>query len=294
MPSRRRYLASLVAAGSIAGCLGDSGESSMNTGQGTPDSPTTMATTREPQTATRGETVSIDGATLTLGDVVVWDSLFVQASADSKDVITDSDERYLLTTVSIEGDRPIEPSSYSLKADGERVAVGETEFASRNYGYLDSRAYRSDRGGGWLGFTPPAPLDADTVTLDVDGSGWTLSDSTVAQLNEPLAGFDIVAFDYPETVIPDEAFTVSVTVQNTGPVPGRFRGVLNVANITYAYYPYPFTIDLDPGEQGTWRKAFDPDSGLDDPGDTGGLYLRTQSGNRNAEIEAVAASTTET
>lgn len=284
MPSRRQFLAAVGATG-LAGCVGEPEPSETAFPSPTPGTASPAAV---------GEAVTVDGATVTLEQVAVRDSLFVQASADSKDVLARDGERFLLTTVTVEGDAPESADAFSLAVDGETVATGSTTFASNHYGYLDRWPYDPDgeRGdpGGWVGFTPEAPLSGESVAVAVGDAGWRLPDEAVDHLQRPLPGYELVSFDYPERVGPEETFTVSVSVENTGPVAGTFRGVLNVANIEYAYYPYPFELTLGAGERGTWEKEFDASN----INNSGGLHLRTPVGNPDGTVEVVDPTPTAT
>lgn len=292
MPSRRRLLA-VLGAGALAGCVGEEGPPDSSP----TDSPTTSSTVSPPATpATVGNPISVDGATLTLEQVAVRDSLFVQASADSKDVLARDGERFLLGTVTVDGDGPASPSAFSLIVDSETVGTGSTEFARNHYGYLDRWPYDPDgeRGtpGGWVGFTPNAPLSGEPVSVAVGDAAWRLPEEAVEQLHQPLPSYDLLSFDHPETVGPEETFTVSVTVENTGAVAGTFRGVLNVSNIEYAYYPYPFELALEPGSRKTWEREFDAENVHGDG--TGGLHLRTPTRSRDSSVEVVEPTETPT
>ena len=296
MPSRRAVLAALGSSTVIAGCLGS--------GAGTPtasDSP--AETNREPTTSpiaeptaqlpAVGETVSVDGSDLTLERVRCVGSL-PYVYTDSGDVQYNSDGRYVLARVTTSADSPPAASRYSLVAAGGRThAVGSTGSFwlgpdGDRYPYsAGSGSNVSGSSGGWLAFPVDAELDVESPQIAVGATGWVLPESVVARLRQPAARYELRELAHPETVTPEESFTVSVAVENVGPVSGTFRAVLNTS-IRYASYARPVFVDLDPGEQRTWELAFGPDDGLNEVGEIGGLDLRTPDGDRNGEIEVVA------
>jgi hypothetical protein len=296
MPSRREYLAALGASTVLAGCLGN--------GDGTPtasDSP--AETSREPTTTPTAEptaqlpavggTISVDGVDLTLERVRCTGSL-PYVYTDSGDVQTNPEGRYVLAKVTTPSSSPPAASRYSLVAAGGRAyAIGSAgSFWLGPDG--DRDPYRpgpgsdvGDSSGGWLAFPVDAELDADAPRVAVGTTGWRLPDRVVARFRQPAARYELRELAHPETVTPDEAFTVSVAVENVGPVSGTFRAVLNTS-IRYASSARPVFLDLDPGERRTWELDFGPDEGLNEVGEVGRLDLRTPSGDRNGEIEVVA------
>ena len=164
-------------------------------------------------------------------------------------------------------------------------------------GHRDSYSPGPDDGtesGGWLAFPVDGELDPESPKITVLDTGWRLPQSVTERLRQPAPQFNLVSFDHPETVAPDEPFTVSVTAENVGPVMGSFRGVLNAANVRYAYYPHEFALALDPGERATWELEYAGDEGLNDADDSGQFDLRTVAGNREGTVEVDGAAGTET
>jgi hypothetical protein len=294
MPSRRRFLAVLGSTG-LTGCVGgpesavtgtDSTSTSTDTGTGT------TTTTQTPDRSAVGDTITADGAALTLVEVVTASGLpFVYT--DSGGVQSSEGRRYVLADIATRGSSPPAASRYSLTA-GARL-VGPAEPRGSYWFGLDEHRYPYSPGpgggtdsGGWLAFPVEGELDADAPQITVNGAGWRLPESVTERLRQPAPQFDLVSFDYPETVGSEEPFDVSVTAANTGRVAGTFCGVLN-ASIKYASYAYPFWLDLDPGEEATWSKAYGGGEGVNEPGDTGSLDLRTMVGERDGEIEVTTA-----
>lgn len=304
MPSRREYLAA-VGIGALAGCLG--GAETPTTDEppasATPTSSPTASPASTAAPATVGESQAGDGTELTLETVDVQGSLS-RVYTDSGDVRGAADGRFVLAELStpasttdadapsagrytlVDGDeraRPIEPEgSLWLSPDGDRWAYSPGSGPSTG-----------DSPGGWLAFRVDAELDAEAPRLVVGDGAWTLPDHVAERLRQPAARYAVRSFDYPETVGPDEGFTVSVTAENVGPVAGTFRAVLN-ASIQYASMAYPVRLDLEPGESATWEKEYGPSMGLNEVDQRGRVHLATATGERQGSIEVVAETATPT
>ncbi|MBP1987436.1 hypothetical protein [Halolamina salifodinae] len=289
MPSRREYL---VVAGSLSlgGCLDNGGASTLSGTTTTTAGTATPAATATP--AQVGEAVNVNGAEVTLNRVTTQSSFVYQESADTKGVATREGERFLLAEFGISSESRPTVTQFSIVADGETVSEPIRDYRTRQPSGPSFDRSPYDENGGWLLFPVPAELDAESIRIVVGDVGWGLSDAVSTQLRQPLPTFDIVSFEHPETVETDEEFSVSVTAENIGETTGTFRGVLNVAGVEYAVYPYPFELELDPGESATWTREYGPESGLNEAGDTGSLDLRTPVGDRGGEIEVVDKTST--
>lgn len=301
MPSRRTFLTAVVGT-ATGGCLHgpptDPAERSTRTRARSP-SPTTptadpSTVSPTPVTGRVGETLDVDGAWVTVERVLVQDSLMYASSPDSMAVATSESGRYVLVEVSVSGELPPGASQFAVLVDGEQVGGSAADHRVRSYGDPVRGPYDTDRGG-WLVYTVPAPLDASTAAIAVEGTRWRFPDRTVERLRDPLATYDLVGFDAPAKVTPDQAFAARVTVENVGNVAGTFRGVLNAAGGRYAFYPYPFELDLPVGGRTTWTKEFPAGmDGLDEPGEAMRLHLRTAAGDRHREVECVAGTAAST
>jgi hypothetical protein len=292
MPSRRAFLAAFGSSVALAGCLGSGG--------GTPTASDSPARTSRKPTATPtaqlpavGETVSVDGSDLTLERVRCAGSL-PYVYTDSGGVQTNPEGRYVLARVTTPAESPPAASRYSLVAAGGRAhAVSSTGSFwlgpdGDRYPYSPgSEPNVGGSSGGWLAFPVDAELDVDSPHIAVGATGWALPEPVVVRLRQPAARYELRELAHPETVTPAESFTVSVAVENVGPVSGTFRAVLNTS-IRYASYARPVFVDLDPSAQRTWELAFGPDDGLNDVGRVGELDLRTPVGDRGGDIEVVA------
>lgn len=298
MPSRREFLAA-VGLGSLAGCLGDGGTGSNDT-EGPPASALTSPTPSPESTATPaavGESNVVDGTSLTLEQVDVQGSLSY-AYTDSGDVRSADGGRFVLAELSTpESTAPsAAPSTgdFTLVTGGERVRPITPNGSLWLSAQGDRGPYSPGPGpsaggspGGWLAFRLDAELDAESPRLAVGDAAWALPAQVTERLRQPVAQYALRSFDYPDTVTPDEGFTVSVTAENVGSVSGTFRGVLNTS-IRYASMAHLVRLDLAPGESATWEKEYGPSMGLNEVGGIGSVDLRTPLGNRDGDIEVVA------
>ena len=294
MPSRRDLLAAFGTAAVASGCLGSpSGSAADSTGTDAPPatestSNPTASPSATPESNQVGDTVTLGAVDMTVDRVVVQDSLVHAASPDSMNVDTQTGERYVLAEISVAGSNPPAAAAFSLLADGDAVATGGT-LGFGFYGGPRRTHYHRDGDGGWVNFVVPASMDVQLASVAVENARWSLGERTVERLRDPLAEFELVEFAVPRAVTPDTRFEAAVTVENVGDVAGTFRGVLNVAGGKYAMYPYPFALDVPPGERGTWRREFSTaEENLDGPGDGMQFDLRTAVGIRESSLEVVA------
>lgn len=299
MPSRREalyLLGTAVGSSGLAGCLSDDidGGTSTPAESATPGESPTPSATPEPTTvaADLGETLTVDGVDLTLRRVVVQGSLLT-VYTDSGTVTQNPGGRYVLAKLSTTADSAPAAGEYALAVDDSRV--GSTAPRGSFWTIRDGRRTQytppdgpvSDGPGGWLAFPVEGDREAESPRLTVGDASWQLPERAVERLRKPATEYDLVGLDYPETVTPDESFTVTVTAENVGSVAGTFRGMLNTS-VQYASYPRSVRIDLEPGEQGTWELSFGVDEGLNEVGDTGDLHLETVGGDADGRIETVA------
>ncbi|WP_435115134.1 hypothetical protein [Halolamina sp. C58] len=297
MPSRREYLA-IAGLGSMAGCLGGN-ESTTTERDPTPTATKTPVSTAPATVSTDdpagvGEPVTVDGVDVTLERVAVQSSLAV-VYTDSGDVIANTDGRFVLAAFDAGPAGPAAPAAdrYTLVTAGERerpMEPGGGFWLSENgrREQYSTESATSEAGGGWLAFPVDGGLDAEAAQITVGSGAWALPERVTERLSQPAPRYELRSFDHPETVTPDEPFSVSLTVENVGSVAGTFRGVLNVRGVQYAVYPYPIRVDLEPGETDIWTKEYGPDEGLNDVDQTGAFDLRTPVGDREGEIEVIA------
>lgn len=307
MPSRRDALGLLgttLGSVALAGCLGDSTDAGTSTSDGNADSIESPndepSPTHEPtgEPAGLGDTRTVDGVDLTLRRVVVQGSLLT-VFTDSGAVTENPDGRYVLAKLSTTAESAPAAGEYGLAVDGSPVGSVTprgnfwTVPGGRRTQYTPPEAAVSDGPGGWLAFPVEGGLAAESPRLTVGSASWRLPERAVERLRKPAAEYDLVGFDYPETVATEESFTVSVTAKNVGSVAGAFRGMLNTS-VQYASYPHPIRMDLSPGEQGTWELSYGVREGLNEPGDSGGLLLETVGGDADGRIEVPDSAGTST
>jgi hypothetical protein len=267
--------------------------------------PTTATTDPASTPATVGTTQSVGDTSVTVSNVAGQGSVLYLDSPDSMAVATPDDGRYVLATVAGSESGP-PPGAFALVVDGDRyrarpdVLGGPFRISDRGPAYDPS--YGTD--GGWVAFVVPSPLDAHEGRIVVADDGetavWRLDESTVAALRRPTARFELRAVEIPGTVTVGEPVSVRVAAENVSEVPGVFRGVLNVANLQYAYAPYPFALETEPGEVVVWEKTFDetPPEGVGSVGFfletvAGGTEVRATVRGRNEPTHG-PATTTET
>lgn len=240
MPAgRRAFLTSIGAAATgLAGCL-DGGES--------PGSPTRTSTanpsdTAAPDAVTLGDSVSIDGVTVTVSTLVAAHSVRYLSAPDAIDVISTSDDQFAFVDVSVdEGSSP--PRRFWLVADGTSYGPGiEGLGPARADAPVTGRRYGESTPQGFLDFRVPAPLDAESVAVVLGGDGpertdvrpgpadvvarWSVPSAAATPLRSPPPAFSS-SVDAPDSVPATEPIPVTLTVTNEGDGPGVFRAAIN-------------------------------------------------------------------
>lgn len=287
MPSRRGLLAACTAGvASIAGCstLVD------RSGEGTPsraDSPprTASPTDRSPAGPARiGTTRGVGDATVTVTAATSQTSVVHRDSPDSMAVAVPRD-RFVLVGLGATAPSPA-IEDFALVAGDRAFGASRVGFGSLRVRGERKHVYRggSDRSvQGFLAFEVPAPLSVGSARVECRDATWELPGEVLAALRRPTPAWALESFDVPDPLRAGETATVSATFHNTGDVDGRFRGALNVANLNYAYVPYPFSVRVAAGERGTWTRE------LSVPADaterSPGFYLRTPAGSRERAVE---------
>lgn len=224
MPSRRAYLATLVAVG-LAGCVDDPPGTDSPESDSPADSPTASPT-------------PTDSAAGSADDVVVEAAAVQYAYRHIESVdwnaIQPADGQFVFVTVDAgEAQSPPDPTAITLVADGERY--DHEDIADRMPVDLEvgGSAYLPDRDGaenrGWLAFETPAQLDDDpTLRLEAGSEprDFDLS-SDRATSAPPEWEFDV---DAPGTVAPESTFDIATTAENVGDGAGTFRGAVNFSS----------------------------------------------------------------
>lgn len=274
---RRRELLTLAAGtlATAAGCL-ESGD-----GAG----PTATQTTSETPTATDSEDSAV-------GDVTV-DSLqpgiIEMGTPDSIGVFGDDRQFIFLHVNPGPGEAP-DPSAFAFELDGSEYApVEKTQRIWRRYNEGEDAEYSPDLAG-WLLFDLPETADdASTARLTWPDGSWQPGDAIRERLASPTPSFD-VSVDAPETVPVGESPSITLTVENTGSVPGRFLAAFNHAGPNIAYMPEAaFRPLLEAGESREWNvepSLYNPEE--ISAGDTTRLTFDWVGGKMNREVEFVA------
>lgn len=247
-PNRRALLrAGGLALAGLAGCVGDSGSGTAD--DSPPESTASETTTAEPQTETTG------GTSLDLDPRSVQSSFFYLTTPDSMDVEAVEGRQFLFVAASPSGEWP-RPGALELVADGERYrgTTGPGSVSAYQL-YEQGRVYDpEEERAGWVAFEVPNPLDAESVALEYENRRRALAEAYRTALAAPPAAFELVSFDAPERVEPDETFEVSLAVENVGEGDGTFRASLNESGP--AYVPHQVELSVPAGERAEWSETF--------------------------------------
>lgn len=292
MPSTRRSALRVLGVGlvgSVAGCTaGERGSDARKRTHSRTDESTETdsltATEAPPSTpgpgVEIGETQAVDDASVTVRRVGVQKS-FLSLQTDSMYAGFERGTQYVFAEISGSERAPSSPD-FAL-ATSEGSFGGTTNDIARNvHGWETSYSSFYDADG-WIAFPVPSPLDTVFARIVVGDAAWELGDEHLRALSRPAASYEVTGFDYPSAVGFDESFSVDVTVRNTADVRGTFRGALNVANGKYAYYPYPFALELEPGRTASWNKEYGAGE-LDGSAREMDLHLRTVAGTRHGSV----------
>jgi hypothetical protein len=240
--TRRRTLLTLGATAlgtSVAGCL--SGD----------DSPTDD----DEETDERPTDNPDDGSdSVTVRDVTVLPEVVTRNSPDSYGVYGGQSSQYVVVEVAVDSPDEHPPESFAVEA-GETydatadVGDGEGFLADFDTAY----GARDDGSSGWLAFSLPKPLEAETAALTWEGASHEFGEGPLERLRRPPASFD-VRFETPEAVTPGETVTATVTAENVGDVDGTFVGALNRVGPDIDYIPEAaIVLNVASGEAETWE-----------------------------------------
>jgi hypothetical protein len=260
MPSSRRALLTGVGAAltGFAGCLdfgGGTDRPSSPTGTSTATPSPTPTTTALTDT-TLGNAIALDtdgdgrgdGITVVVSDLVAAHSIRYLTAPDAFGVADASGEQFALVHVAARGEgTPPTPDGFSLVVDGTTYDAGiEAVGPARVDAPVSGRPYGGPTRRGNLGFRVPAPLDADTVAIQLAETGrWTVPDSALDALRSPPPAFS-TRIEVPDAVAADEAISVRIDVTNEGEGLGTFHGAINHRGPLYAADSFSFS--LPPGE----------------------------------------------
>ncbi|AZH24672.1 hypothetical protein [Haloplanus aerogenes] len=274
MPSSRRALLTSVGAAltGLAGCLDGSDDGPTDSTATTTPTPTSTATpdstptdTPAGERLTLGESLSLDGVTLTVSDLVTAHSARYLTAPDAMGVATTRSNQFVFVDVSARGEGlPPAPHRFALVADGDYYGSGIAFIGpARVDAPVTGRRYTDSNPDGHVGFRVPSPLDAESVAVILGGgpevtdmqpddgtvrARWQIPESALAPLRSPPPTFE-TTITVPDSVAADETITVRLDVTNTGDGDGTFYGALNHQGPLYA--ADPFTFSLPAGESTT-------------------------------------------
>ena len=249
--TRRRTLRALGATAlgaSIAGCSsGDDAPTDDPGDEENDDSPTD-----------EGDDERSDG--VTVQSVAVRPEVVTLNTPDSYGVYGGRSSQYVVAEVAVASpdDHPLE--SFAVETGGETydtTSVGPGQENAFLAGLGGAYRVRGNDSSGWLAFSLPKPLEAETATLTWEGASHEFGEAALERLRRPPASFD-VRFEAPDTVTPGETVTAAVTAENTGDVDGTFVGALNRVGPRIAYAPEAaIVLDVPGGESASWEFEHD-------------------------------------
>lgn len=214
---RRQFLGA-AAAVAFGGCLGVD----------------QRTTTTEPLTA-----VPADG--ITIEDPAVRDGVTYTHVLGSGGVLASGDRQYLLASVRTEAG--VSGPSFSFHAGGQTWEPGLPDHIRNSPaavgGYSRGPAWESQgESSSYLVFSLPSPLLAARPRIRYGDEGvLPLPDALSQRLAEPSPAFERRSLSVPETVSQGESLPVSLTVENTSDVDGRFLAAV--------YWPTELIADDD-------------------------------------------------
>ena len=192
--TRRRTLRTLGATAlgaSIAGCSsGDDAPTDDPGDEENDDSPTD-----------EGDDERSDG--VTVQSVTVRPEVVTLNTPDSYGVYGGRSSQYVVVEVAVDSPDEHPPESFAVEADGTYDAttdIGDGDGFLANF----DTAYgnRGSEESGWLAFSLPKPLEAETATLTWEGASNEFGEATLERLRRPPASFD-VRFEAPDAVTPE-------------------------------------------------------------------------------------------
>lgn len=259
-PNRRCLLrTSALTLVGLAGCVGslDGDTAEDSPARSTTSETTTHGTTTSElsESETTTTTTTEEGA-IDLAPQSVKSSYLYLTTPDSMDVGAVEGKQFLFVTVAGRGDWP-RPGAIELVADSEQFQPTTSPGPIRNPYYLYDHGHvydPDDEREGWLAFEVPDPLDAESVALAYDDQRWSLPEEFRTALASPPAEFELLSFDAPEQVAPDEFFDISFAVRNIGEGDGTFRACLNESGPSYV--PHPVELSVPAGERAEWSRSF--------------------------------------
>jgi len=256
---RRRTVLVALAAGTaaLAGCteqvIGDGDDD----GPETPDDPQTPAPNGDDEKTPDSKPET--DVSLSVEHVTVLPAVVALDSPDSIGTFGDRSSQFLIAKIATD-DGKLTRQDLGLSAGDASYQpvdhIGENQRALWESGEF---YFQTEDDAGIVVFEVPKPLsgaDTDGVTLSWPGGSQALGKNVRTRLAREPTSF-AVSVDASAEASVDSPAELSVTVENTGDVPGTFVGALNRIGPLIAYAPIESVIlTVPPGEQKTWTHTF--------------------------------------
>lgn len=225
-------------------------------GTGIEDGTTTTGELPRPTTCEAGESFeTADGRTVTVRSIRVQKIALVQTT--HLDPAVEPGRQFVVADVTVSDAphlRDLEVETlFGVVADGERLDAEVRYPVVPPSGDLD-------RPGALVGFTVPAPLDADTAAVAWYGyrgepqMQWSVGDRCLDALAHPPE-FEVRGFETPDEVHRHSEFDATLTVANVGSGDGIFVAELGATTISDT--PEVF-VEVPAGETVTAKRTVDP------------------------------------
>jgi hypothetical protein len=256
---RRSFLAALATGTTaLAGCT----EQVIGDGDGpeTPDDPQTPAPNGDDE-KTPDPTLGTD-VSLSVEHATVQPEVVALDSPDSIGTFGDRSNQFLIARIEVDDGKLTRQDLRLSAGDASYQPIEQIGNHQRALWQSGEFYFESDDTAGAVVFEVPKPLtgaDSDGVTLSWPGGSQALGKNIRTRLARKPTSFAVSVEASAEASM-DSPAELSVTVENTGDVPGTFVGALNRIGPLIAYAPIEsIGLTIPAGEQESWDHTFTPD-----------------------------------
>jgi hypothetical protein len=286
---RRRSVLAALATGTaaLAGCTEQVLDN--NDGPEPPDDPQTPAPNGDDEKTpdSKPETdasVSVEHVTA-LPEVVALDS------PDSIGTFGNRSSQYLIARIEVDDGKLTRQDLQLTAGDVTYQPVTQIGEHQRALWQSGEFYFQTEDDAGIVVFEMPKPLSeagSDDVALSWPGGSQALGKNIRTRLARKPTSF-VVSVDASEEASMESPAELSVTVENTGDVPGTFVGALNRIGPLIAYAPIESIIlTVPPGEQETWDHTFTLDrEKVEDGQDSFEFRVKWRDGSETRTVEIV-------